>query len=425
MTFLAGDSAFLAGLARDESGIHLFGRSNGPGVASAGASVLEEVRARNYSVPQAAWDFLAIALAAVVADGATARNTSPDGWTRQLRVRVALAEPTCWNDCVDLLQAALGFLTTDIWSLEFLAGGVSAPRPRSVERPDVDAVSLLSGGIDSLVGTIDLTSRGTSILAVSQTVRGDSDKQVGFASRIGGGIDLLQLNHNASTPRPDKETSQRSRSLIFIAFALIAACSTAKYERGDVVPIYLSENGFIAINPPLTDARVGSLSTRTAHPAFLGKMQRLFDEVGLHVKIINMYEEQTKGEMLRTCGDQGALEREAPVSTSCGRFQRFGYRHCGRCVPCQIRRAAFLAWGSIDSTDYVYRELGRRDGDHAQFDDVLSASMAIATADDVGIDRWIGTALSDPAIPNKAELRSMIGRGLEELRTLHSSLGIW
>ena len=35
------------------------------------------------------------------------------------------------------------------------------------------------------------------------------------------------------------------------------------------VTLYMCENGFISINPPLTDARLGSLSTRTTHPVYL------------------------------------------------------------------------------------------------------------------------------------------------------------
>ena len=425
MKFLAGSSNVLAGIGSEESAIQLFGRSSDPSVASAGAAVRSEILKRKYLVPQAAWDFLAVALAGVVADGATSRAQSPDGWTRELTLRVALADPAAWAASIPVLESALAFLTTDIWKVEFIAGGDQAPSPATPKRPDVEAAALLSGGLDSLIGAIDLTAAGVSLLAVSQTVRGDSHNQEGFAHRIGGGLELLQLNHNASTSRVEKETSQRSRSIVFIAFALLAACATERYSAGETVPIYLSENGFIAINPPLTDARLGSLSTRTAHPAFLAKIQTLLDQLGLNVRIINLYAEKTKGEMLVQCEDQAVLVREAVESTSCGRFQRYNYRHCGRCIPCQIRRSSFLRWGQPDITDYVFADLGRRDEAHARFDDVMSASMAIATVDDVGLDRWIGTALTAPEITNAPALRSMIGRGLEELRALHSALGIW
>ena len=425
MKYLAGVSAALSAIEPHKAAIQLFSRSSDPTVATAGAAILDEVRKRKYTIPQAAWDFLTIALAAVVVDGATPRKTSPDGWTRVLDMRVALNAPEEWAQSLPVLESAMNFLTTDVWGIEAVAGGAPAPAPTETNRPIADGAALLSGGLDSLIGAIDLTAQGITLLAVSQTVRGDSDKQEGFAARIGGGLDLLQLNHNASTPRSDKETSQRSRSLIFLAFALIAACSTAKYEAGQTVPIYLSENGFIAINPPLTDARLGSLSTRTAHPAFLSKIQAVFDNMGLHVRIVNSYSEKTKGEMLKECVDQAALRREAVLSTSCGRFQRYNYRHCGRCIPCQIRRAAFLEWGNPDTTNYVFDRLGRRDPDHARFDDVMSSAMAIATVDEVGLDRWIGTSLSAREITNAPALRLMVGRGIEELRTLHSSLGVW
>ena len=278
--------------------------------------------------------------------------------------------------------------------------------------------------MDSLIGVIDLATKGQKIFAVSQTVRGDAEKQDRFARNIGGGLEHLRINHNANTRREIKETSQRSRSLIFLAFAVLAATATQRYLDGETVPLYVCENGFIAINPPLTNARIGSLSTRTAHPDFLGQMQDILDGVGLRVKIVNPYAEKTKGEMLRECLEQSLLSEEAGVSTSCGRFQRYKYTHCGRCVPCQIRRGAFITWGHDDPTQYVYEDLGRADEDHSAFDDVRSVAMArLVTAED-GFDRWLGPTLSSPRITNSAALREMLRRGLDELGALHARYGI-
>ena len=90
-------------------------------------------------------------------------------------------------------------------------------------------------------------------------------------------------------------------------------------------------------------------------------MQQILDASGLRVHIENPYQLDTKGEMLAGCADQELLKRTASITTSCGRFQRFNYRHCGRCVPCQVRRAAFLASGTADTTEYVYVDLGKDD----------------------------------------------------------------
>ena len=136
------------------------------------------------------------------------------------------------------------------------------------------------------------------------------------------------------------------------------------------------------------------------------------------------YATTTKGEMLTGCADQELLRALAGSSTSCGRFQRWNYKHCGRCVPCQVRRAAFLTWGQPDPTDYVFEALGRDDPDHAGFDDVRSVGMALASAKDGGFDGWLGSALSWPHLDQRQALKGMLRRGLAELGGLHAKYGI-
>src|SRR3546814_15952029 len=85
------------------------------------------------------------------------------------------------------------------WSSDVCSSDLPAP-PRQPVRPREDCVVLLSGGLDSLIGAIDLTAMGRKPLAVSNVVRGDGDNQVGFAAAIGGGLRHLPLNHNATPP---------------------------------------------------------------------------------------------------------------------------------------------------------------------------------------------------------------------------------
>src|SRR5690606_4084156 len=137
---------------------------------------------------------------------------------------------------------------------------------------------------------------------VSQVAQGDKQKQLYLASEIGGGLSHLQLNHVAHFPHKS-ERSQRARSLIFLAYGVLLATSLKRYEMGKSVPLYICENGFISINPPLALDRLGSLSTRTTHPVFLSLIQKLLDEAGLKVKLHNPYQFLTKGEMLVQCAD--------------------------------------------------------------------------------------------------------------------------
>jgi 7-cyano-7-deazaguanine synthase in queuosine biosynthesis len=401
----------------------LFGQPGAVERGSAGDAAKHEFLRRRLEAAPRAWDLLSIALSVVTADYAGLRELSPDGWTREFDLDIAVSDPAFWNTQAEHLAKAVGFLTTDIWRFRFHGGGMQPAPPKPAERPNADCVVLLSGGLDSLVGAIDLAASGRRPLAVSQTVRGDAAKQVDFAAHIAGGLDHLQLNHNAHAPGVE-EASQRARSLIFIAFGVMAATSLGTYHQGGTVDLFLCENGFIAINPPLTGARLGSLSTRTAHPHYLGSVQRLLDVAGLRVQIRNPYATSTKGEMLRSCADQTLLRGQAARSTSCGRFQRFNYRHCGRCVPCHVRRAAFCAWGVPDTTTYVYTNLGRDDAEHAGFDDVRAVAMAIRHAAGDGLGDWLGPSLSSPFIADRTGLEAMVIRGMAELQALHVVLGV-
>jgi hypothetical protein len=188
--------------------------------------------------------------------------------------------------------------------------------------------------------------------------------------------------------------------------------------------LYVCENGFISINPPLTGARLGSLSTRTTHPVFLGLVQQLIDAAGLLVRVENPYQLKTKGEMLHECTNKALLRAHASEATSCGRFKQFGYTHCGRCVPCLVRRAAFRASGMIDKTKYVHMDLGRDDKDYAGFDDVRSVAMALAEVKSDGLEAWIGTSLSTTLLGDIVPLQAMVGRGLKELGALFKFHGV-
>lgn len=401
--------------------VELYARPSETHAMTAGAAVLAAVRRGKLEPTETAWDFLTIALSAIVADAATLRRASPDGWTRELDLDLALNQPDLWREHLGLLTDALRFLTTDIWGIEVTATAeIPYMAPKTVSAPDTDCVALLSGGLDSLIGGIDLNGQGRAPFFVSQTVRGDAAKQTQFADRIDAALTTIHLNHSANTADlvGGEETSQRIRSLIFIAYAVLAA-STLDTPEGKPVDVFVNENGLISINPALTPMRVGSLSTRTAHPRFLGLLQQLFTAVGLNVRLVNPYRLQTKGQMLVGCHDQDLLEELAHTSTSCGRFQRYNYRHCGRCLPCQVRRAAFLHWDKPDATGYVFGDLGIKDEDHAAFDDVRSVAMARVSVQEDGLQTWAGTSLSWVPPEEREATKVMIGQGLDELGKLH------
>jgi hypothetical protein len=392
----------------------LFGKPNHDSQGAAGWAIAEVIRKRKIAAAPRAWDFLAIAMSVICADLRGHRKQSSDGWTRTFDLSIAVSDRKFWETQKESLEAALQFLTTDRWTIGFLSGGYVQPELKKKIIVPGDCVTLLSGGLDSLIGCTTLSRHGRSPITVSHTVRGDGDKQAQFPKAISSAISTVRLNHNAEVSHSETPPSQRSRSLAFIAYGVLIASSLSKPKKTKTA-LLVCENGFMTLNPPLTAMRVGSLSTRTTHPGFLGHIQDILSAAGLATDLENPHRFQTKGEMLVACPDQALIKNLAHQSTSCGRFKQYGYKHCGRCVPCLIRRAAFFAWGVQDTTFYKFDDIGRNDPDYAGFDDVRAVAMAALEAKKKGISRWIGSTLATVPRSDRADCEDVARRGLEEL----------
>ena len=402
----------------------LFHGTQEDGVGRVAAAMPQALRRAGVRPSSRAWDFLAVALSVAAADYACIRKESADGWTRDIRLDVAVMEPAFWRTQTSALEAALRFLTGDIWRLAFVPGGVRPPRRlRHTHRGLAgDSVCLLSGGVDSLVGAIDAVAAGRRPVLVSQVAQGDTARQRQFAKTVGEHLSHLQLGHAIKVPGK-AEPSQRARSMVFLAYGVLAASVLSQHRRGEVVDLLVPENGFISLNIPLTPLRLGSLSTRTTHPFFIQQIQTILDAVGFHIQLSNHYQFKTKGEMLGACADQRLLRRLVFQATSCGRFARFTYKHCGRCMPCLVRRAAFRRWGVDDETAYHFADLSLADSQHRDFDDVRSAVIATLHVARSGVDAWAGDALNRVHLGDTPRYAELAERGIAELRVFLDGVG--
>ena len=365
-----------------------------------------------------AWDFAAIASAVAASDRAIQRNDSADGWTRVIELSICLAEPAVWDAERAGLESLLRFLTGDFWTLHFLPGGVKVPKAKKPTQRNADCVCLLSGGIDSLVGAIDQTSAGKKPLFVSQVVRGDRDTQARFAAALGGSDRHCQWSFAVGHPGL-YELSTRARSMVFFAFAALAA-SAIPSTQDEPVEIVVPENGFISLNVPLGPGRLGSLSTKTTHPVYMAGIQALWDAVGIHARLSLPYLGMTKGELLLNCADPTQLARLIGESTSCGKYQRH-LMHCGECVPCMVRRAAFLKAKLNDTTakGYSCDRLAL-----SESKDVGAAAGSYLRYQDKGIRRFVGAALSFASKNERGRYEDVVARGMDELGQLLSSHGV-
>ena len=351
-----------------------------------------ELSSLGLTVPDTAVDLVIVSALVNAGDTRVSRKANgQDGWTREIDLYIPVSDPDLWNEVANDIQYLLKFLTGDRWRLVFRA------RPKRVssivkytgraQTKVIDEVSLLSGGLDSFIGAVDLLVEGRRPLFVSHYWDGETASAQARVLNVlkarfsGSAINSLRMRlgftkNDVNTCETEK--TQRGRSFIFYSLAAFCAASLG-YETQVSIP----ENGLIALNVPVDPLRFGALSTRTAHPHFIARMGQLIERIGLPVVLVNPYRKLTKGEMVEGCADRALLQQDVGVSMSCSSPTKYRYRgvspgHCGHCVPCLIRRAALdKGLGVTDPTEYVISDLRARvlRTDRAEGTDVRSFQL--------------------------------------------------
>jgi|YelNatPaOPRAMG01_1025707.scaffolds.fasta_scaffold03744_13 7-cyano-7-deazaguanine synthase in queuosine biosynthesis len=297
--------------------------------------------------------FLVLALGVWAADKLVLRGQRPDAWTRKIVLDIPL--PTAWAGLARDWSLLLHFLTGDDWSLKPRETGDGLKFAGTwPHRWQPTAVSFLSGGVDSLAGAIDLLEEGHRLILVSHYDYGQlAATQQALAAGLLGQYGPERLHHLAVRVQFEgPELTLRSRSLLYLALGLAAA--SAFPGR---LPLFIPENGWISLNPPLTLNRLGAYSTRTTHPYFLDGLLACWRQAGISQELTNPYQNLTKGEMLAQCRNRSLLKKLVPLSVSCarpvaGRWQKEAVGACGYCYPCLVRRAALHRLGWDRGQDY-------------------------------------------------------------------------
>lgn len=391
----------------------LYSNIGRPGVGSISPGWIDHLEHLGLAPSVQVWDFTTLALAVSAADLACSRSKSADGWTRVLELEVHLCNPDPWIDLINEIESTLRFLTGDFWTLNFLPNGVQPPRTTAPKLYDADCVSLLSGGVDSLIGAIDLTTQGRRPLFVSQVAKGDAETQYKYARDLGAIERHFQWNHRIK-PAHSAERSTRGRSIVFFAFAALASTAISNNATGPV-EVFVPENGFISLNIPLNPGRLGSFSTKTTHPLFMKRLQNIWDNVGINAILRFPYRYVTKGEMLASCTNQTMLQQLVGKSTSCGRFATYNYKHCGRCVPCLVRRAAFLRAGIPDTTPiYVFNNLALQGRDTGA-NDIGALAAAYLRYRAIGSHKFSLGSLTFADSTTQPQYEAVVRRSMEEL----------
>lgn len=356
---------------------------------------LEQLSALGLTPTEDALDMVIIAAMVNAGDTRVSRKiNAQDGWTREIDLYVPVANPAKWNTCKDLLERTLKFLSGDRWRFIFRDRPEDKTKLiKASEKLPLDGltdVCLFSGGLDSLIGAIDLIKAGKVPLLVSHhwdSVTSNSqqylldklNKQYGEKAyrsmRVKLGFDKNSL------VTEEEEKTQRARSFLFYSLAGLAASS-----MNAAIKVNVPENGLIALNVPLDPSRLGALSTRTAHPYFMARMNEILSALGMSITLQNPYRHKTKGEMADVCTDKSFLSSVVDKSMSCSspakaRYKEMSPRHCGYCVPCLIRRASIKkGLAAPDSTLYMVPDLSAQtlDSSKAEGEHIRSFQLMVS-----------------------------------------------
>ncbi len=368
-------------------------------------------------LPERLLDLLEIALAVYCADIAFLRRQNED-WVRSTSFLAPVRDPDFWQTLEPQLAELLYVLSHDAYTFRF------EPRtenggPRTEDQGQTptasegvgrhDCAALLSGGIDSFAGATALLATGRRPLFVAHRpqnpaiVAAQEHVREALGRRFGPGVALAAIRcgpgRTASPEHPypppaERETSQRTRSFLFLSLGAAACCAAG------VDTLYCPENGVLALNVPLTEARVGGCSTGSTRPKTLVRFSQLLAALGCPIRVENPFVYQTKAQLIRDVLRPHFSVGDIQGAVSCWMAGRYS-RPCGGCVPCLIR-AIGMEIAGLPREAYLVDPLatggatGPESAARANLVDLLTFAQRFRSLDDMALLRVYPVLLEFP-----------------------------
>lgn len=219
-------------------------------------SAIDFLRARGCHPSETTIDLVILAGLINATDTRISRAANAqNGWTREIDLIVPVSDPALWAAHRELLSATLKFLTGDFWRIAFRdrpAGFETiAEPPKTLPLDSYDEVALFSGGLDSLIGAIDLLTASRRPMLVSHWWDAETSKaqqallhklETKFPPNSPRSL-RVRLGFNKYEVRTgETENSQRGRSFLFFALAAMTAVSLGTSR------VIVPENGLIGLN---------------------------------------------------------------------------------------------------------------------------------------------------------------------------------
>ena len=310
-------------------------------------------------------DLLEIASYIYYSDSSVSRWSEKDynnlKWVRDFEFIIPVQDIKFWdrNEIKNSLADMLSFLTGDNYRFIF-----KKSKPKSEQlyltfeenrnlKEQPDCVSLFSGGLDSLAGSVNLLTGSRQPLLISHRSSPKIDsRQRKLVELLRSRTNNWYLPHlniwiNRKSNRAS-EQSQRSRAFLFLSIAGVVCL------QKDLSDIFMCENGVVSFNLPLSAQSVSSLLSRSTHPKFIHMFSNFINKFGdNNIKIYNPFIYLTRREVAKTMLGTG-YEELIQKSISCAHTQlaTIVHPHCGTCSQCIDRRFA-LSDSSLQKFDDI------------------------------------------------------------------------
>ena len=307
-------------------------------------------------------DLLEIATYVYAADCEASRELawvddySTETWERDFHFVIPVRDVEFWQDMQarDSLESALRFLSSDRFRFifrPFERKDRSAQQYLQIEDIEdtpfyeADRVVMLSGGLDSLAGALEVAVQGRPLVAVSHRPVAQTHKIQRELMQLLRGRYATPMMHVpvwVNKSGFSNEASQRTRTFLFSALGVAAA----SILRAGGVRFY--ENGVTSLNWPLASQVLRSRASRTTHPETLLRLQCLYRLVTEQSSFVvdNPFVLSTKADVVAYVAGQDARDLIAHTcSCTHTMFRGKTQWHCGVCGQCLDRRIAVLASG--------------------------------------------------------------------------------
>ena len=313
-----------------------------------------------YHLPHRILDLLEIASYVFAADRCISRGPNDaleyHTWSRLIDFHIRVRDHKFWTQptIIRALSDVLTFMTGDAEYTFNFETGHSTPPTSLFDRPgfSIDpagagvVVTLFSGGLDSLCGTLDLlTSGGHKVVLVSHESRaGTIHTQRALIGALEKKYPKRVHHYSFACTLRDvraQEETQRTRSFLYTSIAYAIASAHHKDN------FFVYENGVTSINLRRREDLANARASRTTYPQAMAKMASLLSLIGeTEFKIVLPYMFKTKAEIAEKLKSRSPELISSTVS--CTRtFDLEGEAtHCGRCVQCIDRRLAAYSVGA-------------------------------------------------------------------------------